>query len=642
MAAHRSSAQSGRSVAQSQLSEAQSEESYVAAAGGKRGYVLYELFDTEQIYVKDLDILVAVFAVLLRKHVKPWSTQTEQMLRPLEVLFAFQCRFLKSLCGRTSVAATAQLFLAESHKFAVYIDYCGTYHWLCDLLERLKADSAWPNVEDEFQQKMAQYSDKRRLGLRDFLIKPVQRICKYPLFLKELLKYTDVRLESSTFDELNQALTLLKGVCEGVDQVQQRIDSLRLRNTLLSSYCDSPELPLYVVAKLGEVVLSGPLYIAGCSDKGLEPLRPLGCVLFKLFLLILKPRRSGILVPQFWFPLHTMQVTDDGLVHSWQLQHVKSGQFMVFQASSPHEKQIWTDALKGAIVDSTAYVKRRQAKYANAAASPSHQQQRVANHATDRVMSGMSSGSGSAQVTPVLNAAAIAAVTAITVATPSPLPRPTGSRSFWSSNPFALTKSALIETHFKEYTSPEILRLRTAEALKHNAFSKTFLSSCVPSPPRAPLLAASHSPEASPTNDALINNRPSNGSYPSHTTATEQCAEADGNSDEYGAFSISSTCHEPIQQHILKHQHEYQCTNYSDENGRRRSFSDIQDRIAATGCAPAATKGSLSERLFGALSHFHTLKRKATATQIEHFDEHVEISTRHGRSFSVGASDGKC
>ncbi|KAJ2167396.1 hypothetical protein GGF45_005666, partial [Coemansia sp. RSA 551] len=319
------------------------------------------------------------------------------------------------------------LFLAESHKFAVYIDYCGTYHWLCDLLERLKADSAWPNVEDEFQQKMAQYSDKRRL-------------------------------ESSTFDELNQALTLLKGVCESVDQVQQRIDSLRLRNTLLSSYCDSPELPLHVVAKLGEVVLSGPLYIAGCSDKGLEPLRPLGCVLFKLFLLILKPRRSGILVPQFWFPLHTMQVTDDGLVHSWQLQHVKSGQFMVFQASSPHEKQIWTDALKGAIVDSTAYVKRRQAK----------------------VMSGMSSGSGSVQVTPVLNAAAIAAVAATTVATPSPLPRPTGSRSFWSSNPFALTKSALIETHFKEYTSPEILRLRTAEALKHNAFSKTFLSSCVP------------------------------------------------------------------------------------------------------------------------------------------------------------------
>ncbi|KAJ2657081.1 hypothetical protein IW148_005341 [Coemansia sp. RSA 1199] len=280
------------------------------------------------------------------------------MLRPLEVLFTFQRRFLKSLCGRTSVAATAQLFLAEAHKFAVYIDYCGTYHWLCDLLERLKADSAWPNVEDEFQQKMAQYSDKRRLGLRDFLIKPVQRICKYPLFLKELLKYTDVRLESSTFGELNQALTSLKGICEGVDQVQQRIDSLRLRNTLLSSYCDCSELPLHVVAKLGEVVLSGPLYIAGCSDKGLEPPRPLGCVLFKLFLLILKPRRSGILVPQFWFPLHTMQVTDDGLVHSWQLQHVKSGQFMVFQASSPHEKQMWTDALNSAIVDSTAHVRR--------------------------------------------------------------------------------------------------------------------------------------------------------------------------------------------------------------------------------------------------------------------------------------------
>ncbi|KAJ2338888.1 hypothetical protein GGF43_006781, partial [Coemansia sp. RSA 2618] len=83
--------------AQSQLSNAPSEKSYVAATGGKRGYVLYELFDTEQIYVKDLEILVAVFAVSLRKHAGPWSMQAEQMLQPLQLLFEFQRQFLKSL-----------------------------------------------------------------------------------------------------------------------------------------------------------------------------------------------------------------------------------------------------------------------------------------------------------------------------------------------------------------------------------------------------------------------------------------------------------------------------------------------------------------------------------------------------------------
>ncbi|KAJ2363977.1 hypothetical protein H4S01_004016 [Coemansia sp. RSA 2610] len=557
------SSRSGYLAEHSRDSSELPKQSYAAAAGDKRSYVLYELLDTEQVYVKDLEILVAVFAVSLCKHAGSWSVQAEQMLRPLQVLFSFQYRFLQALRCHTSVAATAQLFSAEAGHFAVYIDYCGAYHWLCDLLERLKADSEWPSFMNEFRQRITLYSDDRRLGLRDFLIKPVQRICKYPLFLKELLKQTDKDADAGTFNELSQALALLKGICEGVDQVQQRIDSLRLRQTLLSSYCDSPELPLSVIAKLGDIVLSGPLHVTGCVEKGLEPPRLLGCVLFKRFLLILKPKRSGTLVPQFWFPLHTMQAVDEGLAHSWQLQHIKSGQFMVFQATSSHEKHMWMSALNGAIAASVAYVRRRESKCTDTSESPVTRPQQAAGASND--LPSMSFKPTTPEGSPVLDAAAIAAVAAAAAA-----------------------------------TSP---------------------------PPSKSASTASRPADTSPENCACINSRPSDDSYPSRATAidADHHTEADADSEEYGAFSISSTCHEPARQQTVKHT----CTEYQDEMERRRSLGDVNDNVFAAESVPTEyAKDSFSGRLLDALGHFSTLKRAST-------------NVRHGRSFSVSTSDRK-
>ncbi|KAJ2454130.1 hypothetical protein EV183_001732 [Coemansia sp. RSA 2336] len=582
----------------SQISEEYGEQKYTEASESKRGYVLRELVDTEQVYVKDLEILVAVFAVSLCKHAGSCSMQAEQMLRPLQVLFSFQYRFLKALREHNCVAATARLFSAEASSFAVYIDYCGSYHWLCDFLEQLKADAAWSKFTSDFQQRMNAYSDNRRLGVRDFLIKPVQRICKYPLFLKELLKYTDEYAESDTFYELHEALAHLKGVCEGVDQVQQRIDSQRLRHALLSSYSDNQELPLHVVSKLGEVVLSGPLHIAGCSDKGMQPPRLLGCTLFKRFLLILKPKRADMLVPQFWFPLHTMQAVDDGLVHSWRLQHVKSGQFMVFQARSVHEKHMWMDALRKAIATATEYVQRRQARQVEPSAK-SPLVRACSTRSTDRPGPSFKPAAGASALTEAAIAAA-AAATASPPLLPSTPSRSTSVRHFWnngsnSSNRFTMSRPK--SEQFKKFTSPEILRLRTAEALKHEKTEHE------PIYFRFPEVADQTT--SLPENSA--DNRPSSGSYPSHITAVdaEQHAEADADSDEYGAFSIGSTCHEPARQQTVKHRPDHLYSIHSSKHHNcQRSFED--ERVDAS-------SGDYSFRLFEALN-FSTLKRKVTTS----------------------------
>ncbi|KAJ2850019.1 hypothetical protein IWW36_002204 [Coemansia brasiliensis] len=623
---------SNSSALDSQISEKHAEGKCVEASESKRGYVLHELIDTEQVYVKDLEILVAVFAVSLCKHAGSCSIQAEQMLRPLQVLFSFQYRFLKSLREHNSVVATARLFSAEASSFAVYIDYCGSYHWLCDFLEQLKTDAAWSKFTSDFQQRMAAYSDTRRLGLRDFLIKPVQRICKYPLFLKELIKYTNECTESDTFYELHEALAHLKGVCEGVDQVQQRIDSQRLRHALLSSYSDNLELPLHVVSKLGEIVLSGPLHIAGCNDKGMQAPRPLGCTLFKRFLLILKPKRADILVPQFWFPLHTMQAVDDGLMHSWRLQHVKSGQFMVFQALSIHEKHMWMDALRKAIATATEYVQRRQAKQAGV--DQPHKspllQSALSNGSTNQSSSSSKPAAEPSALTEAAIAAAAAAVAASPPSTPS---RSTSVRHFWnngnSSNRFTISRPKSTEKQFKKFTSPEILRLRTAEALKHEKTAHE------PASPHFRFQIVANQAIALPDNNTSTDNRPSNGSYPSHTTAVDadHHAELDADSDEYGAFSIGSTCHEPARQQTVKHRPDHLYSiNSSKHHDYQRSFED--ERLDAT-------SGDYSSRFFEALN-FSTLKRKATTSHIRPYSEEPSRAAfRHGRSFSANTGSKK-
>ncbi|PIA17612.1 Dbl homology domain-containing protein [Coemansia reversa NRRL 1564] len=640
----------------------------LVAVESKRGYVLQELIDTECVYIKDLEILVTALAIPLCKYAGTWATQAEQVLQPLQSLFAFQYQFLKSLHECCSVSATAQLFSANANQFETYIDYCGAYHCLNDLLDRLRSDSKWLGFINEFHEKVALYSDKRRLSIGDFLIKPVQRICKYPLFLRDLLKHTNVTEEPDTSKMLEHAITLLRGICEGVDQVQQQIDSLKLRHRLISNYFDNPELPLSVVRKLGEVLLSGPLYIADCGKKGPESPRLLGCVLFKRFFLILKCKRARTLVPQFWFPLHTMRVVDDGLVHSWRLEHNKSAQFMVFQAKSSQEKHMWIDALTKAVAVSAFRIRSRRTKYFESPDMslhrPQYQQQQKQQtpgklyssieHESNIDTLSVSPEQENAQTTPTQKSAAIAAAAVAA----SPPPRATGAWRFWQGNPLALTRADSAEQQFKDFSSTEILRLRTAEALRQEQSPKSFPlpSSRIPSPPRFPFLTASlpssHPPDKMSEDGNYISSRPSDSSYPSHATAVENEQPPDDKnySEEYGGFSAGSTCHEAKlpqdsqprnkdEQMQSKKQH---CT-YTSCSTQRRSLNDAKCSAAVVDdCLLDYAKNTLSDRLFGALGHLTHIRRKSTSTQewICASGHANSVLSYHGRSFSTGCGAG--
>lgn len=355
-----------------------------SSASDKRYGILHELLSTEQTYVSDLKALVAMLTIPLLQASESRARYVEPIIYPLQILFAFQHRFLqKLLCQKPGAAPIAQAFIAEASGFEAYVSYCTRYQWICDSLNAITSDTEWMSLVNEIHKHVALCSSQRRLTVQDFLIKPIQRICKYPLFMKELLKHTDQLREPGTAHVLQQALELMRGVCERIDHEQQRNLAQKLRETILGNYQDNKALPSSLVGRLGEVLLSGPLQIttiyssSPASDSATgspHSSRPSGCILFNRFLIVVQPKKSLQLIPQFWFPLHTMKLIDttdnsnNDLQRqlSWRLQYLVGEQSMLFEAQSGQEKRIWMEKLSQAIDSSVGRmcsIKKRRSSY---------------------------------------------------------------------------------------------------------------------------------------------------------------------------------------------------------------------------------------------------------------------------------------
>ncbi|KAJ1772878.1 hypothetical protein LPJ74_001016 [Coemansia sp. RSA 1843] len=408
-------------------------------------HVVRELVSTEKTFVSDIEALVSVFAAPLCDYARSKQVLLDDMLHPLQMLLIFQRRFLQLLAdiADTNVFAIAQLFASEISGFRIYVGYSIAFHRINKMLGKFEADSAWQKLVARAQAQVSHYPGQCKLGLRDLLIRPVQRICKYPLFLSELLKHTAKESETYTHAELSRSLSLIKGVCVAIDKEQHRSEDILLYNAILSSYCDNQKLPASFVARLGMISLSGLLRIHSSGTDPSSTAELVGCVLFKRFIIIFTFGKPRHLVPQYWFPMHTMALVDEGTEYKyfWQLRHLKSGQYMRFSARSARERDLWLRKLMEAISMSIAKIP----------------QPRAGGYGTDRMLP---------QPEPILQDQqrrdGIPAKSHISKS----LGRGQNNKLFWyGSSSHTREREREFELFFKSMTSPEIIRINTLEKL---------------------------------------------------------------------------------------------------------------------------------------------------------------------------------
>ncbi|KAJ8400276.1 hypothetical protein AAFF_G00399700 [Aldrovandia affinis] len=209
---------------------------------------IWELLQTEATYIKKLRVITDLFLCgllnlqesgllteveparlfsniqdIVRLHTALWA---QVMLPVLE-----QARENRTLLNPTNLHHG---FKTISSRFKPYIRYCmeeeGCMEYMRSLLkdnELFKTYVTWAETHKQFN----------RLKLTDMLVKPHQRLTKYPLLLKSLLKKTD---EPAARDAVNSMVASVEGFINSVDsQMLQRQEQQKL--AAISSRIESYE-----------------------------------------------------------------------------------------------------------------------------------------------------------------------------------------------------------------------------------------------------------------------------------------------------------------------------------------------------------------------------------------------------------------
>ncbi|KAM4026046.1 kalirin isoform 8-T8 [Anomaloglossus baeobatrachus] len=183
------------------------EEEQKAKALRGRMFVLNELVQTERDYVKDLGVVVEGFIPRIQE-----KGSSEDMNGKDKIVFGnihqiydwhkdfFLGELQKCL---PEPERLAQLFIKHERKLHMYVVYCQN-----------KPRSEYVVAEyDAFFEEVKQEINQR-FNISDFLIKPIQRITKYQLLLKDFLKYSQkAGLECTEIEKAVELMCLVPKRC---------------------------------------------------------------------------------------------------------------------------------------------------------------------------------------------------------------------------------------------------------------------------------------------------------------------------------------------------------------------------------------------------------------------------------------------
>ncbi|OBS74608.1 hypothetical protein A6R68_14850 [Neotoma lepida] len=110
--------------------------------------------------------------------------------------------------------------ICEQEGFAIYSEYCNNHPGACVELSNLMKQSKYRHFFEACR-LLQQMID---IALDGFLLTPVQKICKYPLQLAELLKYTTQ--EHSDYNNIKAAYEAMKNVACLINERKRKLESI--------------------------------------------------------------------------------------------------------------------------------------------------------------------------------------------------------------------------------------------------------------------------------------------------------------------------------------------------------------------------------------------------------------------------------
>jgi len=198
-----------------------------------REKILNEILDTEKDYVNDLKIIIDVYkrpmmqsGIITEEQQKALFVNVEDIehLNRTKVLAILQFRFEVAKRGADSAwmmkINLGDIFTSLSEHLKQYTEYCANQPKALAMLHDLERDN--PEFAKFTKDLMENSPEVRGLSLLSFIIKPIQRLCKYPLLLRELINNTDSSL--TDHKQLQEAAKKVSKTVDYVNSMQRKAE----------------------------------------------------------------------------------------------------------------------------------------------------------------------------------------------------------------------------------------------------------------------------------------------------------------------------------------------------------------------------------------------------------------------------------
>ncbi|KAM6092504.1 dynamin-binding protein isoform 3-T4 [Theristicus caerulescens] len=189
----------------------------------KRSKVIEELLQTERDYIRDLEMCVERIMVPLQQ-AQMQNIDFEGLFGNIHVVISFSKQLLSTLEASDAIGP---VFLAQRAELeSVYKVYCQNHDEAIALLETYEKDEKMQklllDLLDSLRSLYSEWGCTNYINLGSFLIKPVQRVMRYPLLLMELLNATPEAHPDKA--PLTAAVLAVKEINVNINEYKRRKD----------------------------------------------------------------------------------------------------------------------------------------------------------------------------------------------------------------------------------------------------------------------------------------------------------------------------------------------------------------------------------------------------------------------------------
>ncbi|KAI4905246.1 hypothetical protein NFI96_028987, partial [Prochilodus magdalenae] len=180
----------------------------------KSMYVLKELIETEKLYVDDLGLIVEGYMATMNTKGVPEDMKGKDKIvfGNIHQIFDWHKDYFLGELEKcvAEPERLAQLFIKHERRLHMYVVYCQN---------KPKSEHIVSEYIDTYFEELKQQLG-HRLQLNDLLIKPVQRIMKYQLLLKDFLKYyTKAGMDTEELEKAVEVMCFVPKRCNDMMNV---------------------------------------------------------------------------------------------------------------------------------------------------------------------------------------------------------------------------------------------------------------------------------------------------------------------------------------------------------------------------------------------------------------------------------------